>query len=279
MNNYQLRKLASYFIFSLVLASVPVFAQSRIEFDQENPIDSAILKQGIIKVAIDYQPIQFGEGDFSEDTNIKYTLFYKGEEKVSDRAFTVYSGSAFLQDLDNNGTPEFIIKTYSGGAHCCTDIEIYSWQGNRFIKTEMKGLNAGGGEFVDLNQDGTIEFVTANNAFLYQFSSYAGSFPPTMIFQFNGTELKEVTQEYPKVLEATAWKMYQIFLESKQRESEVNGILAGYVAQKILLGEYEQGWNFMLANYDRASNWGLDNYPDFPTALRAFLIDQGYLQP
>ncbi len=42
----------------------------------------------------------------------------------------------------------------------------------------------------------------------------------------------------------------------------------------------------MLANYDRTSDWGLaiyqedreiGKYPDFPTALRAFLIQQGYL--
>jgi hypothetical protein len=66
----------------------------------------------------------------------------------------------------------------------------------------------------------------------------------------------------------------------------VNGILAGYVAQKILLGEYEDGWKFMLANYDRSDDSGLDisrnnevvgKYRDFPTALRAFLIEQGYL--
>jgi len=66
----------------------------------------------------------------------------------------------------------------------------------------------------------------------------------------------------------------------------VNGILAGYVAQKALLGEYEEGWKFMLANYDRTSEWGLaiyqenreiGKYPNFPTALRAFLIQQGYL--
>ena len=67
---------------------------------------------------------------------------------------------------------------------------------------------------------------------------------------------------------------------------EVNGILAGYVAQKILLGEYQQGWDFMLAHYDRQSDWGLEitagdravgHYSDFPAALRAFLIEQGYL--
>jgi len=83
--------------------------------------------------------------------------------------------------------------------------------------------------------------------------------------------------------------MYQAIERSEAEDYEVNGILAGYVAQKILLGEDEEGWNFMLARYDRDYDWGLDiyddqgevvgRYPDFPSALRAFLIDTGYLSP
>ncbi len=80
--------------------------------------------------------------------------------------------------------------------------------------------------------------------------------------------------------------MREAVLTVQADTNEVNGILAGYVAQMILLGEYEQGWAFMLANYDRTSDWGLEiykdgqvvyRYPDFPTALEAFLTEQGYL--
>ena len=262
MINLKLNQISRYFISFVVFLSSPVFAQSRIDFDSETPIANQVIEQGEIAVTINYTPINLGEGDFSEDTNIEYTLSYQGEKRVSDRAFTLYTGSAFLQDLDNNCTAEFILKTYSGGAHCCTDIIIHHWQEDQFVQTAIEGLDGGGGKFTDLNQDGRIEFITANNAFLYQFSSYAGSFPPTMIYQFKDRNLIDVTRNYPQELEATAWQMYQIFLESKQRNSELNGILAGYVAQKILLGEYEEGWNFMLANYDRASDWGLDSYPD-----------------
>ncbi len=97
---------------------------------------------------------------------------------------------------------------------------------------------------------------------------------------------KNVTRQHFQELKSTAWRMYQAFVEAKKENYEVNGILAGYVAQKILLGEYEEGWKFMLANYDRTSDWGLEiyqgeevvgKYLDFPTALRAFLIEKGYL--
>lgn len=80
--------------------------------------------------------------------------------------------------------------------------------------------------------------------------------------------------------------MYQPFLQNKKENFEVNGILAGYVAQKALLGEYQQGWEFMLANYDPTSDWGLTiyqgdqeagKYSNFPNALKSALIKQGYL--
>ena len=53
--------------------------------------------------------------------------------------------------------------------------------------------------------------------------------------------------------------MYKAFLERKDSGyNDVNGLLASYATQKILLGESQEGWNFMLAHYDRNSDWGLD---------------------
>ena len=237
-----MKSLSRFLISSFFLMSSPALAQMQIELDNETPLEKATLQQEEIKVTIDYEPINFGEGDFSEDQNIKYTLSYKGKERVTGGAFTVYSGSIFLQDLDDNGTPEVIIQTYSGGAHCCTNFQIYGWQKNQFVKTETGFLDGYGGEFKDLDSDGDTEFITANNAFLYQFSSYAGSFPPTIIFDYNSEgKLREVTKQHPQRLRATATRMYEAFLENEKQGYEVNGILAGYVAQKILLGEYEEG--------------------------------------
>lgn len=64
-------------------------------------------------------------------------------------------------------------------------------------------------------------------------------------------------------------------------------MLADYVATKAMLGEFDKAWAFMLENYDPRSDWELeirddtgeivDYYPDYPTALRAFLVERGYL--
>jgi hypothetical protein len=286
-------KITNKTIFLTALSSViltvvnPVFAETRIELDHETPtFENKELTMSAVKVLVNYKPFNVEQGDSFEDKNLSYRIFYDGVEQSEREASTLYMGSIFLEDLDKNNLPEIIVSTYSGGAHCCTNFQIYTWQKDRFIETETGYLDGYGGEFKDLNGDGKIELVMADNAFLYRFSGYASSFPPTQILSFNNGEFKNVTRQYSQELKSTVWQMYQAFVEAKKESYELNGILAGYVAQKILLGGYEEGWKFMLANYDRTSDWGLEiyrgekvvgRYPDFPTALRAFLIEESYL--
>lgn len=244
-----------------------------------------ILQEDNIKISVDYRPFNYKET--SEENNIKYKIYAENSLKIEESVSGVYS-EIYFENLDNNKTPEIIVQTYSGGAHCCTSFIIYTWLENKFVKDEITYLDGGGGVFKDLDKDGNSEFITSHNGFLYLFSSYAGSYPPSLIYSFNEGKLKENTRNYPDYLREREKKMLNSLRENQKRNYEVNGILAGYVAQKILLGEYQQGWEFMLKNYDKNSDWGLTiyndkgekvgKYPDFPTALRAFLFQQEYLK-
>lgn len=217
---------------------------------------------------------------------VQYTLLYNGQPQLEQIQESTAYGAVSLEDLDADGIAEVIIRTYSGGAHCCTNHTIHRWQGDRFQTTETGFRDGEGGSFRDLDGDGRLEFVAFDNAFLYAFSSYAGSFPPSQILALQDGQFVDVTRQYPEELRAIANQMHEAVLTVQSNTNEVNGILAGYVAQMILLGEYEQGWAFMLDNYDRTSDWGLEiykdgqvvyRYPDFPAALEAFLTNQGYL--
>ena len=277
-------KITTFLISITLFISSPALAKTKIEIDN----DTASFKNtesisGAVKVSVSYNK----EENFADDSNnLHYQIFYNEIPKINSSAYTRFIGSVSLQDLDNNGSSEVIVKTFSGGAHCCTDITIYTWQTNQFIKTETGFLDGEGGEFEDLDKDEKFEFSTSDNSFLYAFSSYAGSFPPSLIYAFNNGKFENVTRKYVKQLKSRAWEMYQAFLQNKKENFEVNGILAGYVAQKALLGEYQQGWKFMLANYDPTSDWGLTmyqgdqeagKYSNFPDALKSALIKQGYL--
>lgn len=258
--------------------------QTTIESDTA-AFQNRVISEGAIRVNVSYEPIDYERLD-ENSKNLHYQIYYNDEPKLNAATITDRSGGITLQDLDRDGVAEVIVDSYSGGAHCCTSFSIYHWQENQFKLAELKMLNAGGGVFKDLNGDGIVEFVSNNNAFLYAFSSYAASFPPSLIYNLENGELVDTTRQYPDELRSRVEAMYQAVQEAQQNDGEVNGILAGYVAQKILLGEFEAGWNFMMTRYDRTSNWGLEHdengevveqYPDFPTALKALLIEQGYL--
>ncbi|HIK16477.1 MAG TPA: hypothetical protein IGS53_14510 [Leptolyngbyaceae cyanobacterium M33_DOE_097] len=247
-----------------------------------------VVSSGPIKVNISFDPISFDKPNAPTEDNLKYEIFYNNQSKISDVATTFYTGEVSLKDLDADGTAEVLVETFTGGAHCCTNTLIYTWRNNQFVKVDAGTRDGGGGNFVDIDDDGKLEFATFDQSFLYLFSSYAGSYPPSNIYDFKNGRLVDTTRQYPKYLRSTAWKMYQALVESKKNEGEINGILAGYVAQKALLGEFEEGWKLMLANYDRSSDWGFDIYdkngkvigrhPDFPSALRAHLKATGYIK-
>ncbi len=286
MNKQNALKTTVISILLLLFSASSVLAKKQIEIQGDTAFKNQEIISGAVKVVVSYKPFNPEASDSSEPDNLSYKIFYQGKAKVEDRQFTSMTGNISLEDLDANKIPEVIVTTYSGGAHCCTNFIIYTWQGNQFVKAETGFLNAGGGEFQDLNGDDRLEFITVDNSFFYTFSSYAGSFPPTLIYALKQGKLENVTRQYPQKLRKTLREMYQVFEQNKKEKYEINGILAGYVAQKILLGEYQQGWKLMLANYDRHSDWGLEiyqgdnvigKYPDFPTALKAFLIKTGYL--
>jgi hypothetical protein len=257
---------------------------TKFELKFNTPVPAAqTLVSEPVKVVVDAK--KSDEQDSSEYT-LNYEVFYNNTQKFKAQVNTWMMGALELKDIDQDAIPEVIVSSYSGGAHCCTNFTIHGWRQGQSITTETGPLNSDGGEFKDLDGTGRQAFWTVDNAFLYAFDSYADSFAPTRIYYYRAGKLVDATRRYPKVLRAHAWRMYQTLRQNQKERRSTNGVLAGYVAQKILLGEYKQGWNLMLANYDRKSEWGLEihkddkvvgKHSDFPTALKAFLIAQGYL--
>jgi hypothetical protein len=278
----------SWFLIALAVFTGPsALAQTAISLDSDTKaFQSRKLQAGAIGVSVNYEPYKLGQGSSDDPQNLTYQISYKGQVKLKEGAFTLYTGEVVLKDLDGDRSSEIVVRTFSGGAHCCTSIKIYSWRGDRFVKTETGFMDGQGGTFQDLDGDGRQEILSYDNAFLYAFSSYAGSFPPSLIYTFRNGKLEDVTRKYPKPLRSQLQAMFKTFQE-RRHQGEINGVLAGYVAQKALLGEFKQGWDFMMANYDRTSDWGLarlDNqgreigrHPNFPAALKALLIERGYL--
>lgn len=256
------------------LQPMPSAIASQIEIAPETSAFShLVLSEGPIRVVADYDPETPPNYDPSAPAGIsdhlRYTLYYDYQQHLQGSAYgTRFSGIA-LDDLDSDGTPEVIVRSYSNGGHCCTTITIYTWQGERFTTFETERLNSRGGRFEDLNGDGLIEFISADDSFLYRFAPYSSSFSPPVIYTFQSGELIETTREHPERIREAITQM-ETTIEGRLDNEDRNGWLAGYVASKALVGEYEEGWQYMLERYNAEA---AENYPE---ALQSFLESAGY---
>ncbi|MGB3308600.1 MAG: hypothetical protein WBG32_04925 [Nodosilinea sp.] len=280
--------LKSLLICSLVTLGLPALAENpRIEIDYETEsLTNRAIEQGPIRVVASYTPIDYDAEEIGD--NLTLQLFYNDELRLTATDTAAMFAGIELMDLDSDGTPEVVVQTFTGGAHCCLAITTYTWQDEQFTPTYFGYLDGGGGEFIDLNSDGLMEFVTLDNAFFYTFSSYAGSYPPSVILTYDNGEYRDTTPQFTNYLEDMAAGM-RFTIEDPEfaDRGDKNGVLAGYVAQSIRLGDYRDAWLYMLAHYDRQDDRGLQSYDDngdvaqqyanFPTALYAFLKDLGYL--
>ena len=195
----------------------------------------------------------------------------------------------------NSPMPQVVFTYFWQGAHCCTMTKIANLdkEGDWHV-IDGDTLDGDGYSFEDIFGKGYSYLVSNDNAFLYAFDSYAGSYPPIKIHQLVGDQLIDVT----KVPQFQHRLLQSLFLqEQSAKESDdnwhSNGFLAGWVASSLLAGRGDAAWTKMLASYDHQSDFAtekcttnlpIEKCPDdrkiklaFPFALRQFLQDHGYI--
>jgi len=87
-------------------------------------------------------------------------------------------------DVTGDGVPDAVISTYSGGAHCCFSTWVYNLGPVLNLVLHSPESNCGG-QFSDLDGDGTMEFVTCDDHFAYEFCPYANSPTVAVVFQYD----------------------------------------------------------------------------------------------
>jgi hypothetical protein len=194
--------------------------------------------------------------------------------------------------------PYVLFQSYSGGAHCCTQIQVIYPESGRLQIVDLGEWDSGYWDAlpVDRNGDGRLDFEFVDNAFLYAFASYADSSAPPLIMNIDGDRTVDVSRDpgFRPLYERAMAAEREACLRPEGGRTP-NGACAAYVAAAARAGQFERAWALMLRAYDRNSDWELpsscrtalvdyrcpegqevtfDNYPD---ALRSFLVDHGYI--
>lgn len=188
--------------------------------------------------------------------------------------------------------PQLLLTSYSGGAHCCTEIWAVYPEAGKWKAVSLGGWDGEGlGPWPkDLNGDGVADFVFPDNRFLYTFAPYAGSVAPVVVRNLRGGVVTDVSKD-------PAYKaLFQADLKDSQEGclKHSNAACAAFVANAARLGRKDWAWSLMLANYDKADDWTLPSgckvavkdaacptgqeivFKTYPEALDWFLRDTGY---
>ena len=150
---------------------------------------------------------------------------------------TVSSGALTVRDIEGNGEPDVILDLYTGGAHCCSVLQVYAWDPATMTYT-VTGHDFGdpGARITDLAGDGHLEFESADDRFAYEFGAFAFSGLPMQIWRFSGHRFVDVTRQFPAAVTADARSQYNSFL-SGAKQSAGLGFLAAWAADEDLLGQ------------------------------------------
>jgi hypothetical protein len=188
--------------------------------------------------------------------------------------------SLTIKDLDGDGEPEVLFDMYTGGAHCCSFTWIYRFTGSTYLGTPAVWGNSGY-TLVDLDGNGTLELRSFDDVFAYEFTDYADSAFPPLIYSFKPGALTDVTHSFPKIISADAKVQLRRYKRLRHRR-DIRGVVAAYVADEYLLGKQAKGLKLATLANHRGDLNGLgrgDTWPrngKFIRTLKKFLRGNGY---
>lgn len=199
-----------------------------------------------------------------------------------------------LGRLSKNGPVVAFFQDYTGGMHCCQRMRVVTPAGDAFKVAELGGYD--GAEIgwpKDIDGDGIRDFVVSDDRFLYAFESYAASVAPPKVLNVIDGATRDVSAEprFAKLFAKAAASARKACIG----EDYPNGACAAWAAAAARLGTLDAVWPVILAEYRKdPATWPdrckvernedgecpegqLVEYPDYPSGLRAYLAELGYI--
>jgi hypothetical protein len=184
-------------------------------------------------------------------------------------------------DLEHTGEPDVVLDLYSGVAHCCTVVQIFSFDAaaSTYVTTE-RVFGDPDAKVVDLRHDGHFEFLSADDSFAYEFTDFAGSGLPIEILTFANGQFTDITRSYPALVAKDAAFWLKAFKGmAREHYPDSVGVIAAWAADQDLLGHAKLVNRYL----HRQAAAGHLNTPEgaggtrFIAKLQKFLRRRGYL--
>jgi hypothetical protein len=193
------------------------------------------------------------------------------------------ASSVHVIDLDHTGQPNVVLDLYTGGAHCCSVEQVFTFD-PATMTYAMTEHNFGdpGARIEDLKHDGQFEFVTADDRFAYAFTDFAASGLPLQILTFSGGQFQDVTKTYPALIRKDAASWLKAFKRmARDHYADSVGVIAAWAADEYRLGKSAAANRYLhqqakAGHLKSALSPGEPSGQKFVSALQRFLRRHGY---
>ena len=249
-------------------------------------VQTATSRAGPVRAALLFREVEY------RFTGIRLKIYRRGKLAFEgapsggcrDCQGTLVSDHALqARDLDGDGEPEVLVDLYTGGAHCCFFTLVYRYDPAR--RTYHRVAHAWGNTgyaLRDLDGDGRPELVSGDDRFAYAFTSFAASADPIQIWSYRAGRFLDATRSFPGAVRSDADRLWAGYLQDrKDRSTDVRGVLAAYLADRVILGEGAEGWARLrgaLARGELSPPAGIGPTGQaYLKALVKLLVDSGYV--
>jgi hypothetical protein len=187
--------------------------------------------------------------------------------------------------LRQHGPLDVVLDLYSGGAHCCTIEQVFSYDAtSETYKKFEYNFGDPGTKLIPLEKGGSDVFLSADDSFAYAFTDFAASAMPIEILSFSDDAFHKVTTSYPQLIakDATQWRSAFDGAASSHYQDTV-GLAAAWAADEDMLGHVNAVQKFLQLEL-RAGHLNSALSPiqpggrKFVVALQKFLRQHDYAQ-
>jgi len=201
------------------------------------------------------------------------------------------AAEASIAEMDpDNAHPEVYFSSFSGG--CCSTVIIAEEIGDHWVSVPVGDFDGDGNYLQDLDGDGVAEIATVDINFINRFDCTACSAAPRVIYTVRDGKVVDLTNDTRFLGAHRAWlKELEDSIQPDARWKSP-GFLAGWLGEKIRLGEGGAAWQEINSHWDFAADEGEEVCPNgddpdscdkkdrkvlkFPERLRLFLSNAGY---
>jgi hypothetical protein len=188
----------------------------------------------------DYEAVPSGFRAGREPTRL--SIQKKGRLLVSITDWRVKS--AECDDVTADGVPELVVRTFSGGAHCCETLRVYALGDVPRQLLLFESNHATGVEVRDIDGDGRRELILGDDTFAY-FDDLCSDCSPAhlpLVACHTDARFEDCTRRFPELLRARRADYLARVGPSADSTAlgHVKGAALGVLATSVLLGEEEQ---------------------------------------